>query len=308
MERTEKRDELDGRMQRIEQLLARIARQLEARGEARQGMIQEILLSQAAYLGDYRALTYLRSGQKIFVDTRSVDVASHLLLGGEWEPQYVAAFTRLLRPGHVVLDLGANQGVYSLLAAGRVAPNGHVYAFEPNPRFHPLLKDSIAVNGLDSVITLVGKAVADREGETALVFEDRRPAGGRLSSASSPGPTGDGTGLTCMVETIVLDREFPDLRVDVVKMDIEGAEASALNGMTALIDRSHDLRIMMEFSPLLMSTFNRNAEYAANFLASRGFCCWKINADGSLSPTRWEVLLAERDAIQNVIVSRQNLP
>jgi FkbM family methyltransferase len=299
-------DELSQRLQRIDACLASIAQQLENLTKSRQRVAQEILFSQAAYLGDHRALTYLSSGQKIFVDTRCVDVGSHLLLGGVWEAHYTTAFLRLLKPGQVVLDIGANHGVYSLQAATRVAPNGHVYAFEPNPRFSSLMKDSIAVNGLASLITLVEKAVADREGEVTLVFEDRHPAQGRLRDAVQSA-SGNEPVKTCVVGAITLDRYFPDARVDVVKMDIEGAEGLALDGMAGLIERSRDLKIMMEFGSPTMSAFTRNAEYVTDFLGSRGFACWRISGDGSLIPTGWQALLANDDTIQNVIASRQGI-
>jgi len=308
MEANNTLEEVNRRLQRVEVLLARLGQQIEALTKSRQQLVQDVLFSQSAYLGDHRALTYLRSGQKMFVDTRCIDVGSHLLLGGTWEPNYAAAFARLLKPGQIVLDIGANHGFYALLAAGHVAPTGHVYAFEPNPRLSSLIKDSILVNGLASLITLVEKAVTNQEGAMLLVFQDRHSAGGHLQADSpqSAAPS-EQSDLTCSVEGVVLDRHFPDLRVDVVKMDIEGAEGGALTGMVALIERSPEIKIMMEFSPKLMSRFSQNAEYVTEFLRSRGFACWLISADGSLVRAQWPALLADREAIQNVIVSRQAL-
>jgi len=299
-------EELSRRLQRIEALLARLSYELGVLAKSRQQVVQDVFFSQSAYLGDHRALTYLRTGHKVFVDTRCIDVGSHLLLGGSWEPNYTAAFERLLKPGQVVLDIGANHGFYSLLAAAHVAPNGHIYAFEPNPRLSSLVRDSIAVNGLGSLITLVEKAVTNRPGELCLVFQDRHSAWGHLQTDSpQAGTPSEQSDLTCSVEGVVLDCYFPDLRVDVVKMDIEGAEGGALTGMAGLIDRSPELKIMMEFSPRLMFRYSQNAEYVAEFLRSRGFGCWLISADGSLVREQWPALLAEREVIQNVIVSRQ---
>src|SRR2546428_9248136 len=105
MEPGDKLNEIERRMKRVEELLARITSQFEALIQGRQQNAQEVLFSQVAYLGDHRALTYLRSGQKIFVDTRCVDVATHLMFGGYWEPHYATAFSRFLKPGHVVLDI-----------------------------------------------------------------------------------------------------------------------------------------------------------------------------------------------------------
>jgi len=78
---------------------------------------------------------------------------------------------------------------------------------------------------LDGLVTLVDKAVADREGEVVLAFDDHRSARGHLRP-DLPHPTTAAypDERTCAVQAVVLDRLFPELRVDVVKMDIEGAE------------------------------------------------------------------------------------
>ena len=77
--------------------------------------------------------------------------------------------------------------------------------------------------------------------------------------------------------------------------------------MARIIDRSPDLRIMMEFCPAMLSRFACDAHCVVQFLASRGFMCWTINDDSSLAPARWEALLEEHDRIRNIMVSRRAL-
>jgi hypothetical protein len=96
-------------------------------------------------------------------------------------------------------------------------------------------------------------------------------------------------------------------KVDVIKMDIEGAEGLALKGMSKIIDRSRNLKMMMEFCPAMMAGFECDASFVVQFLESRGFMCWEIGVDGGLLPARWQKLMEEPKAIRNVIVSRQGL-
>ena len=163
--------EIDGRLRRIEETLSRLT---AAQGQL--GRAMNATLFAIGHLGDHRALTFLQNGQKMFVDTRSIDVGTHLLLDGWWEPDYMAAFSRLLKPGQCVLDIGANHGIYALVAAQRVGPRGKVVAFEPNAQLCDLLRASVSVNGLEKIVEVVQCAVGDSDGEADARI--RRALGG----------------------------------------------------------------------------------------------------------------------------------
>jgi FkbM family methyltransferase len=311
MDDTQRLEQLLARMTRIEEWIAQTSSQIAQLVHAYNHVLQETYFSQSAYLGDHRALTRMRSGQLIYVDTRSVDIASHLLFGGRWEHHYAAAFERLLRPGDVVLDIGANHGVYALLAATRIAPNGHVYAFEASRHFCDLMRASISVNGLTRLVTVEHRAVADRAFETTLAADVHMSGAGHLVAEDQFAPDATSSPRTRMekVTCIALDDYFVDAaqRVDVIKMDIEGAEGLALKGMARLVDRSPTLKVMMEFCPGMLARFACNAGFVIDFFESRQFMCWTIKPDSNLVPARWQSLLATPDAIQNVMISRQAL-
>ena len=319
----QKIDEISARLHRMEDAIARLTASV---GNFTQGLAtvaQDTLFSQVAYLGDHRALTYLRNGQKILVDTRSVDIGTHILLGGTWESNYMAAFARQIRTGDTVLDIGANHGIYALAAGAQVGPKGHVYAFEASLNFSELIRASISINGLDGVITVINAAVAADTGEAVLSFDDHWSGSGRLATSSdlveTPSPASaerlpQPLGLprkskTEKVRSVALDEYFPDpaMTIDVMKMDIEGAEGIALKGMAKLLDRSRRIKIMMEFCPLMMSRFDCNAEDTIAMLEAGGFVCWNVNADSSLAAVRWPALLESPDTIRNVLISRQNV-
>ncbi len=309
MESTDRLTEISNRLRKIEEAVASMSRNLAALEQGNKNRLREIWLSQVAYLGDHRALTRLRSGHMIFVDTRSVDIATHLMFSGQWEPDYMTAFLKLLKPGDKVLDLGANHGVYALLAAEKVGPAGHVYAFEASRNFCGLIRASVSVNGFDQTVTVVNRAVADREFDTELLADEHWSGGGHLIAEGGNSPHADSGLLRETVHCITLDDYFPNStdQVDVVKLDVEGSEGLVLKGMRNLIDRSPTLRIMMEFAPGMLARFACDAAFVREFLESRGFMCWTIKPDGSLAPASWEALLTSPKAIQNIILSRQGL-
>jgi FkbM family methyltransferase len=319
----QKIDDVAIRLRRMEEALARLAANVNNLSQGLVTAVNDTLFSQGAYLGDHRALTYLRNGQKIFVDTRSVDIGTHMLLGGTWEANYMAAFARQIHPGDTVLDIGANHGIYALAAGLQVGANGHVYAFEASRHFSALIRASISINGLDGVVSIINAAVAASTGEAVLNFNEQWSGGGHLASSSDaegsptlggvqhlPAPLGlPRTSMTETVQCVALDEYFSDpaMTIDVMKMDIEGAEGLALKGMAALLERSRRIRIMMEFSPRMMSNFECNATHAVAMLEAGGFMCWTINSDSSLAPSRWPSLLESPDTIRNIVVSRQNV-
>jgi len=300
--------DVPSRLDRLEASVQGLASDLQSLARAA-GVTHDVLFSQAVYLGDHRALTYLQTGQKIFVDTRSVDIGTHLILGGMWESNYAQAFCSLLKPGDVVLDIGANHGFYSLIAAQRIAPGGHVYAFEPSRNFYDLMTASVSVNGLGDVVSVANLGLGDAEGELTLAYDPHLSGGGHLEIGEVEARDGARTLLREKVRVVTLDDYLGSqlAKVDVIKMDIEGAEGLALKGMARIIDRSRSLKMMMEFCPRMMNAFACDANFVVQFLESRDFMCWEIGVDGGLKPTRWQSLLLEPDLIRNVIVSRQGL-
>jgi FkbM family methyltransferase len=316
-------DEIIARLRGLEEAIVRLTTNLGGLTQGLASVAQETLMSQAAYLGDHRALTYLRNGQKIFVDTRSVDIGTHVLLGGTWEANYMAAFARQIRAGDTVLDIGANHGIYALAAGAQVGPRGRVYAFEASRHFSELIRASISVNGLDDVVTIINAAVAASTGEAVLGFDDQWSGRGHLVAPADTGaiappavpePLPQPLGLPEelrkeAVRCVALDDYFADpaFTIDAIKMDIEGAEGIALQGMARLLERSPAVRIMMEFCPLMMSRFACDAADTIAMLDAGGFMCWTINPDSSLAPARWQALLESPDMIRNVLASRQNV-
>jgi FkbM family methyltransferase len=168
-----------------------------------------------------------------------------MVRAGDYEPYVTALFRKILRPGMAVLDLGANIGFLSLLAASLVGPEGHVFAVEPNPRNTRLLEASRRENGFGN-ITILQVAASSAHG--LLV----------LNASFSNGTTSalpDTAGSIFAAETVPalrIDALLPvDRRIDLIKIDVEGAEYPALLGCEATL-RRHRPSIITEFSPGLM--------------------------------------------------------
>lgn len=268
---------------------------------------RRIWLAQTAYLGGHLALTNLDDGSLIYVDTRSADIGSHLMLRGVWEPEYVALFRRIINPGNTVFDIGMNHGVYTLAGARATGPSGIVYAFEPNPGLFDAAELSASVNGFSARVKMYQVAAGHENGEADLEFDSNLSGGGSLFRHTPGAGSRHKHRQAVPCKVVRIDDLLPslDLHVDVMKMDIEGYEGCALKGMARILDQSPNIRIIMEWSLGMMDSTPVNAQETAAFLSARGFKAWRIAASGQeLTPVDWHTLATTRAHVQNVAVSR----
>jgi len=173
-------------------------------------------------------------------------------------------FKKTVKEGDVIVDLGANIGYFTLLAAKLTGKKGRVYAFEPEPRNYNYLVKNIGLNNYDNV-SAFQKAVSDRKGKTRLFIcpydtghhTINQPDG---IEAYRQGRKGEVNGVE--IETLALDEYFKDKekRIDVIKIDVEGAEALAISGMKEILKNNENIKIFLEFFPLLIIKMNSSPE------------------------------------------------
>jgi FkbM family methyltransferase len=179
----------------------------------------------------------------------------HLLPGphlqyitGPYEPRVCAAIRRLVRPGDVCADVGANIGYMTLLMASATGAQGRVVAFEALPDNVALLRENIALNHLDDRVRVVHGAVSDGSLNRVFLYEGNSTF--EFSLLPRPGHSG---GLE--VSTVTIDNIFPQGQpLHFMKFDIEGAEGEALVGMRRVLREQRPvclLEIMPENSQVI---------------------------------------------------------
>lgn len=194
-------------------------------------------------------------------------------------------FKKEVKLGMTVVDLGAHVGYFSLLAAKLVGEKGRVFAFEPAPDNYTLLTKNIAINGYKNVIP-IQKAVSNESGQIRLLLADDSSQHTILPSSQ--------TAEFVIVDSITLDEFFKDkdCKIDVIKMDIEGAEMSALEGMANIIKENENLRIFTEFHPLLLQRSACSPASFLNKLIEYGFKVHLINnEEKTIEPTSTDAIM-----------------
>jgi FkbM family methyltransferase len=149
-----------------------------------------------------------------------------------FHPTLLELSRRVIRSGDVVVDGGSNVGFFALFAARLLRGNGRVFAFEPDTQSFLLLKRNVESNGLMSTVQLEEKALTDANGSFDFSVSVQEPM---LSSlVARP----DLDSRVVRVEGVRLDDYFAAngiKEVDVIKLDLEGAEPQALDGMSSIL-------------------------------------------------------------------------
>lgn len=192
------------------------------------------------------------------------------LLTNRHEYQTTQHVKAIVKPGMTVLDIGAHVGYYARLFASLVGENGRVIAFEPHPRN----RDFLTRNTHNQPhVRISPVAAAEQEGTAELYDYLMMSASGSLhydetlrdvqqaqigAGDVAPRLQGQFDGQKYTVRTAPVDDCLAEMginQVDVIKMDIEGAEIGALRGMTRTIAQSPRLSLIMEYNPLGLKAF-----------------------------------------------------
>lgn len=216
-------------------------------------------------------------GFKIFVRRNDWTIGWVIARDKIWEPHVTREIRALLKPGTVFVDIGANVGYFSLLAAACVGERGRVIAIEANPDNCDLIRQGVRANNFNNVL-VYPYAVAEKEQEFILGVD------GSNSGIIEMGSNIDEVGLH--IQAVTGDSLLKDQpRIDLIKIDIEGAEWRALRGMREVIVR-HRPVIFTEFFPaLLEKTSGVAPEEYLNALRDLGYACFILPWNGAKSET-----------------------
>ncbi len=185
---------------------------------------------------------------------------------------------RLVRPGMIVLDIGAHIGYYTRLFSEWVKDEGSVLAFEPCPENYAVLQFNLRTHRFKNV-RLFDKAVSSEDGRALLFISP-----GHSNHSLMAGYT-ESQGQV-EVETVALDSFLPRYqiaRVDFVKIDVEGGEVLVLEGMRQTVRRSlPSLHMIVEYNPVALRAGGYPPRALLRLLNEMGFQPYRIGPGGSL--------------------------
>lgn len=183
-------------------------------------------------------------GASMACDGRDL-IQNRILRFGVWEPEVSAQFEASIRAGDLVVDIGANVGFFTLLAANLTGPTGSVIAIEASPRIAALLQDNLDRNK-PLPVSLRIVAVSDRPGQV-MIYDGPDGNIGRTRTMDGLGFTPGGTVTALPIDQILSAEEIRTAAF--IKLDVEGAERPVLEHILAHLDRFASLRhVLVETS------------------------------------------------------------
>jgi FkbM family methyltransferase len=204
------------------------------------------------------------------------------ILAGKFEVAESAFFSRFLRAGMTVLDIGAHHGFYTLLASRKVGDTGKVFAFEPSNRERRALHRHIWLNQCKNVtIECVGLGKDETEADFYVVKDTE------TGCNSLRPPVIRGATTSSRVQIVRLDewiaRHAPD-RVDFIKLDVEGGELDVLRGSNNLLEKRPRPIIFIEVQDIRTEPWGYRAKEIIGYLAQKNYAWFSIKDGGLVEP------------------------
>lgn len=183
---------------------------------------------------------------------------------GSYEPLTTSTIESILTEGMTFVDIGAHVGLFSLPALHWVGTSGKVISFEPHPDNYVMLLENASRNNVDERLLAVQSAISDTNEVVKLHTSTFNTGDHQLFHSG---------GRKCIeVECTTLDHYFPaGTKVDLIKIDVQGAEAKAFEGMKRVLTDNHDIQIIWELSPSQLEGAGSSASEVLHWLANLDF-------------------------------------
>jgi FkbM family methyltransferase len=241
-------------------------------------------------------------------------IQTAIFLTGTWEPAITSLVSSALKPGHIFVDIGANIGYYTLLASKLVGEEGKVYAFEASPSIFRQLENNTRRNNAVNV-QLKNVAVSNGPGFVSIWTAPQGNLG--HSTIIDRVAQAEGHSLEAQVRSDRLPSSMPIndlLQARLIKMDIEGAERLAIEGLLShLTDFTPQTEWLIELSPAFAPKGKEDTDWIFQAFLSAGYRAFRIDnvynlplaEDAHPSNKLTEMLAPPSDRLSDILFSKQ---
>lgn len=188
--------------------------------------------------------TKMQLGYRMILDLRSVYTEWETYYSGDYDTSVIRSITKLVKPGSIVLDVGANIGFWTVPLAQAAGSSGVVHSFEPLPSNHARLLRNISLNGMDGIVRPHKLGLSDCEATLSLSMQEDFANGSSTGNAAIVIDDSDNVFKNVPIQVRTLDSIRTELsidRIDLMKVDIEGHEDKFLAGAAESIARLRPL-------------------------------------------------------------------
>ena len=188
--------------------------------------------------------------------------------------------------GDNVVDVGSYIGLYSIAIAKRVTNSGKVFAFEPDPKNFQSLTSHVALNQVTEIVEPINMAVADKS--SVIHFQSERDSQSSISTTA--------TGNTISVNCTSLDKYFPNTKIELLKIDVEGWEEKVLEGASLLLsDKNRSPRLIyIEVHPFAWKEVGTSWDSLINLLSKYNYKIFTLDDTDPTSINWWGEIVAQK--------------
>jgi len=206
------------------------------------------------------------------------DQVLHGVRAGTYERREIDLVRMILRQGDTFLDIGAHFGLYSVVAAKQVGRGGRVIAFEPNPRNRLCLRLNALLNGQGQIETMP-YALSNEVGETGFVAVSQG-AYSAFRVAEAPGERSQIRVRQTTLDTVMEERNVGS--VDLLKVDVEGAELLVLQGGERCLTQAPRPLLLCEFNDVRAAPYGHTGSQVYAWLHDRGYAWFSLPGGATL--------------------------
>lgn len=231
-------------------------------------------------------------------------IDSNIYFTGSFEPETTAAIRRLVVPGFVVLDIGANIGCHALRMAKLVGDRGKVFAFEPMPWARRKLEANLALNRFGNV-EVVARGLSDAARLETVHFRSSWSLGATGRSSEDPASAGAHLVEFSRLDDVLAEKKLG--RVDFIKLDVDGYEFKVLRGADTLL-REHHPTILMELGAYTLRSVGDDIRAMVTYLVERGYRFYEETTFAEWPSTDAMIAAVPTCGTIDVIASARPLP
>lgn len=225
-----------------------------------------------------KVVSTLRYGIRMQLDVTEY-LQAHLFVFGDYELPTIRFLRSVLKPGSVCLDVGAQMGYLSLAMATAADRRTVVHSFEPESNNAARLRENVALNSLSN-ITLHQTAVSTVDGSLKLYLSNDRNAGTHSTVFIESNVSSEFVEIPSItLESFAREKRLSS--IDLIKIDVEGAEIDVINGALTVL-KQHKPLVIMELSDHLQQARGQTCAEFKEFMASYGYSAYFINENGTL--------------------------
>jgi len=262
------------------ELTARIAARLPSMATVIQPPTEHFTPFAIAY--DEGILTRTKFHIAYLVPSFDMSIVPNLLCSGDHDTQVGRIVRRMLRPDSVFVDIGANFGFFSVLAARAIgsAGNGRIIAIEPNETLARFLTKNLAINRVSQLATVEVVGAGAKASMARLYVPSASPGNGYIShfdSAFEESRGIDASNHSAIAIKRIDDIVPSDAQVDLIKIDTEGYEIEVFLGMAETLHRNPDIAIICEWNRATFNYGGKKPEVLIDIWRSHGFKLFDAN-------------------------------